>query len=221
MSEQEKTEFQKAIEARNAEEPLVEVDLTELLGGMVAGRKLPKVGIRIPTKRAQDVAIVAAHKWVNTLARDGGKEDVEGVKQDRDVLQDAKAACIVSEFVRDLKSGGKYPAFTPQWACENLRPEEIAALLNVANAVRAERQGLAAKVTDEGVEAWIKLCDEASSTDVPAQVLAGCAREYLEFLVISMALKVVAARDALDLLQRSAPTLTPLGVSPPSPAEGA
>lgn len=205
MSE-EKTEFQKAIEERNAAEPLVEFDLTEQLGGEIAGRKLPKVGIRIPTKRAQDVAIVAAHKYVNALARDGGKEDVEGVRQDRDVLQDAKSACIISEFVRDLKSGGKYPAFTPQWACENLRPEEIAVFLNVANAVRAERHGLAAKVTDDGVEAWITICDEADSTEFPARVLAGCSREYLEFLVLRMAMKVAEARRALESASPTPPS---------------
>jgi hypothetical protein len=189
-NEERKSAFQLAIEARNAEEKLVEFDLTDVFG--VGGRSIPKVAIRVPTKRDQDRAIKNAYVYVAEVA-----EGVEPVKTDRDVVQDAKAACIAAEFARDPADGGKYPLFTPMWAAANLRPEEIAVFVNLSNAVRAERQGLSARVTDESVEEWIKIVDGAASTEVPAAVLAGCAREYLEYLVIAMALKVVAARDAL------------------------
>lgn len=197
--EERKSEFQLAIEARNAEEKVQEFDLTDMFG--VGGRPIPKVAIRVPMHRDQDRAVTNAYRYVAEVA-----EGVEGAKNDPEQLQNAKAACIAAEFTRDPVDNGKYPLFTPMWAAANLRTEEIDVFVNLANTVRAERQGIRARVTDDAVEQWVKIIDEAQSTEIPAAVLAGCRREYLEYLLIAMALKVIAARE--DLAAGAPPPLS-------------
>lgn len=191
------SEFAQAI----AERPRggFEFDITGFFG--LAGKPLPKALIRRPTSTEQERALVGAHDHVSAAAG-----SVEQAKSDEAIILDAKQAFIAYEFTRDPKTGK--PLFPgPRWMKDHLRVEEIAVLVNLANEVRAKEAPSRADVTNEAVEAYIDLCEQAAETPIPGAALAGCSREYLTFLLVSMALKVRDARReraTLAALQRGA-----------------
>jgi hypothetical protein len=188
--------FAEAIKAR-ADERVVEVfDVSEFFGP--GGRTIPRIGFRVPTKWEQDCALAEAHKYVASLAG-----TVDEIKNDRDILQDAKAAHIAyacCREVRETEPGSAVyvptgnPAFPgPRWMCENVEPERIAVLLNYANEVRARSAPSPVTIDDGTVEAYVSLC---STADEPEYGLVGCSREYLVQLLILASHKLARERAA-------------------------
>lgn len=192
--------FAAAIKARADERPVEVFDVSEFFGP--GGRAIPRIGFRVPTKWEQDCALAEAHKYVAALAG-----TVDEIKNDRDILQDAKAAHIAYACCREVKEtepgSAVYaptgnPAFPgPKWMCENVEPERIAVLLNYANEVRAKAAPSPVTIDDDRVEAYLSMC---ATAEEPEYSLVGCSREYLVQLLILAAHKLARERrDAADL----------------------
>ncbi len=219
--------FALAIEEAARSRPVEVFDVSGLFG--LGDRAIPRVGIRRATKGEQDRALKNAHRYVADLAG-----DVEAVKSDRDILQDAKAAAVAFEFCRevhppecacifckDLPVDPKNPlAWRPtghsalpsaKWAIEHLAPEQIAVLINLANEWRAKQAPSPTEIDDVTIEAYISLC---TTNEEPEYAMAGVGREYLVHLAILLSHKLAAARAAHDavsaeLAARRAPTTEP------------
>jgi hypothetical protein len=188
QGEQEMSEFAQALASRQRK--TYEFDLSGFFG--LAGTPLPMVAMRRPMAAEQDRALKGAHAYVDEVA---GK--IDALKVDPDLLQNAKKAFIAYEFSRDPKRNN-YPLLPgPKWALEHLSYDEIGILVDLANEVRAKESSQRADVTDEAVEAYIRIAVEAKDAEIPGAVLVGVPREYLTHLIVMLALKVSEVRQQL------------------------
>lgn len=155
-----------------------------------------KIKIRVATKAEQDIALVGAHRYAETKAK-----DAPSAAQDQDLLGDAKSAFVVFASCRDFETPEKMPAFmAPEWMMDNLTADEIAYLLNLVNEVRTAESPAPKDLSDAVVEDLIGLCAENAGNDIPEAVLAHMSREYLTSLAVLISMKLVDARHALDVL---------------------
>ncbi len=197
--------FALALKARNENRPVEFFDVSGLFGpGDVP---IPKIGIRIPTKAEQDRAIANAHKYVHEVSLQAHPAS-DAVKNDRDVVSDAKAAAVIFEFCRvredrtpdkdDPATYAEWAAFpSPRWACEHLTTEQIAVILNLANEYRAKQAPSPIGLDDDTVEDYIAVCITQNN---PEYLLVALNREYLVQLLILVSAKLGAARNEVKLL---------------------
>jgi len=176
----------------------VEYDVSELLGTPGA-----KVWVRVPTKGEQDLALKRAHEYVARLATGEGSE---ALKDDADLVQDAKAAAILHAAIRGNDAGveGMHPAFpSVRWIIERLTADQIASLLSLVNEVRSSEPGGTRVLTDDEMEAMVTII---SKTELEgAQVaLARFQREALSHMVVVLATKLSAARMAAAIHDQAA-----------------
>lgn len=194
--------FAAAIKARADARPVEVFDLTDYFGA--GDKSIPRVGVRVPTKWEQDCALAEAHKYVAALAG-----TVETIKNDRDILQDAKAAFVAYEACREVieepANSGVYvptgnPAFPgPRWMCENVDPDRIAVLLNYANEVRVKHAPVQVTIDRPLVDAFASMCATAPE---PEFGLVAHSREYIVQLLILVSQDLAAARREADELRK-------------------
>jgi hypothetical protein len=195
-----KSAFALAIEEAEKARPVEPVDLSGFFG--LADRPLPRVGIRVPTITEQNRALVAAHVYVDGIARES-----ESAKADLDILHNAKQAAIAAEFCRELEEDTEnpgtfkptgYPAFpAARWCMDKLDAEKVGVLVNWCNEIRAKRAPSPVELDDATVEAYFTVC---STADEPEYSLVGCTREYMVQLAILFAHKLAASRQRADRL---------------------
>jgi hypothetical protein len=182
-----------ALEAR--ERKCHEFEAANFLG---AGAKpIGKVAIRIATKAEQDRAVLAAHAYVEKLAK-GAQVDPRLVADDRDILTDAKTCHILHEVCRD-STDPKYPAFPgPVWMIEHLSTDEIAVLLNHYTEVLRTSGAIESDFSPDRVSAIACLLAEHADTDGPNLYLLRYTREQLTELCVLLAIKLAGEKERGD-----------------------
>lgn len=184
------SQLAKALRERAGNRRKVEYDVSELLGTPAA-----KVWVRVPTKGEQDLAIKRAHEYVARLATGEGGEQL---KSDDDIVQDAKAAAILHAAVRGNDPGveGMHPAFpSVRWIIEKLTADQIASLLSLVNEVRSSEAGGVRVLTPEEIDVLVTVISQ-SDLESSQVALARFQREALSHLVVVLATRLVAARQA-------------------------
>jgi hypothetical protein len=199
-----KSLFAQAIDERKASRVVEGFDVSGLFG--LADKPIPHIGCRVPTKGEQDRAIIAAHKYIAEIAANAGA-GAESAKADRDLTQDAKTAAAIFECFREMVPDpddpkkwihADWPAFpSHRWAIENLTPEQIAVLLNLANEFRAKQAPSPIGLDEDTVEDYIAVCVNAEN---PEYLLVGLSREYLVQLQILTSHQVKASRNEVTRL---------------------
>lgn len=121
--EKTKSDLAEAIEANGRYELAVELD--GFFG--FANKPIHRAIVRVPTKKLEDDAVVAAHKYM-----------VERETNDDDILEDAKGIEIVWRCFYDANDP-RYPAFpSPGWMRSHITGPQLAGLLiHVAEAKEA------------------------------------------------------------------------------------
>ena len=199
-----KSLFAQAIDERKSQRVVEGFDVSGFFG--LADRPLPHIGCRVPTKGEQDRAIIAAHKYIAEIANNAGAGS-DSAKSDRDLTQDAKTAAAIFECFREMVPDpddpkkwihADWPAFpSPRWAIENLTPEQIAVLLNLANEFRAKQAPSPIGLDDDTVEDYIAVCVTQNN---PEYLLVGLSREYLVQLQILTSARLAASRNEVSRL---------------------
>lgn len=170
-----------------------------------------RVGIRVPTKGEQDEAIMMAYRAIETKPY-----DKEIAKSDEDILRDMKVvhilwkACVYPELKQKPDGSGAYydPAFpAPSWMCARFKTEEIAALLNLLNEVRAAESSEPRDLDESTLDSLHAVAVSADGLDMATEFLAGCGREFMVRLYVAEAKRLAGARDALNKAQEEIHTL--------------
>lgn len=213
-----KSELAQAIEAQ--ERPVTVLPVSGIFH--LGGKPIRKIGIRVNVKSEEDLALVRAHKYV--LDKCAG---VESAKTDHDILTDAKARHALWEACREVKTTvgpdgeetdtvTNYPAFPgPDWMCERLNTDQIAAIYNLYMQVRAEQAGWLDNLDDDTVSSMLAIAADAGDKNALARVaLAQLPREQIQNLFQMCALRLRAANLEIDYLKN-----TP--IAPPSEPEPA
>lgn len=157
------------------------------------GETVSKIAVRVPTKREQDIALVGAHEYVAQLSA-----KTPAVKDDPEILLDAKAAFIVAVACRRAEEPEKMPAWpSGGWLSENLTSDQISVLLNLVNQVRAKESPTPTQISEEQIEAFIAMAALASGTELPDIALAGLPQVYVVQLFVMTAMKLAEARKQL------------------------
>jgi hypothetical protein len=183
------SEFAKAVAARFAERKATPYDVDGFFG--LGSKPIPRIGILTPTKRQEVAAIDQAHALAKELC---GQEEA---RSDADVLNDAKAACIVFAACRDIKDQ-RYPAFPgPRWVYDHVTGDQLGAVMNLVNGQRVKDSPSPLEVSDDQVEAYAVVCSTHVGTGLPSVQLSGCPREYLEYLVVALSEKLMTERARL------------------------
>jgi hypothetical protein len=147
-------------------------------------RPIHKVSVSAPRKAQDENALKDAHFRIDKFA-----EGNQALKDDEDLLNDAKAMAIIQRAVRT--EGGVMEAFPGVgWMREEMTGPQIGQLLNLVNEVRRRESGIQWGFTAERVESIIQLCVRAANSDIPERVLSQYQREYLSSLVVLLALRV-------------------------------
>jgi hypothetical protein len=198
MTEQ-KSELARAIESR--ERRTYEFEAANFLG--LGKKPIGKYAIRVVTKSEQDTAVLAAHKYVDSLAKGEGV-DPSIATGDRDILTDAKTCHILYAACRDAKDP-KYPAFPgPLWMMQHLSTDEISCLLNHYNEALRLSGALESDFSADRVEALAVMLAEHADTDVPNVYLMRFTREQIGELCVLLALKLSTERAAVELERATA-----------------
>lgn len=143
---------------------------------------------RVPTKVEQDRALAGAHRYVSKML----KENPEQVN-DPDLLQDAKAAFIVAEMVR--QSGSKLPHFNDgEHVTELLSADQIRDLVHLCNVVRAKESGDPDELNDELIEALVITLAEGADSELPERLMAGKSFGFSVQLNVLLACKLQEER---------------------------
>ena len=154
---------------------------------------LAKVAIRVATKREQDMAVVEAWEYSKSLA---GK-DLQEAWSDRDILEDAKTACLLAKVLRDPVRPDEMPLFfTGRWMIEKMTVDQLSVLLNLYNTVKNRESPSPAQLDDDSIEKIAAACNLAAGTELPEQALAGLNREFLTQAVVLLSVKLAEARAA-------------------------
>lgn len=165
-------------------------EVNDILG--LDKKAVKRVAVRVATKWEQDLAAASAHAYVQRLA-----ENKPGVLTDPDILVDAKSCAILATVIRDADRPDEMPVFpTGTVVAELLSSEQISSLVALANQVRRVESTTPDGITEEQLEAVIKLCVSAQETELPEAVLAKFSRVHLEQMTILMALRLDEARKA-------------------------
>lgn len=182
MAEPEKprSELAKAIEAAKPKSYPFSVEGIFGLGG----KRIPKVSVMAPRKAQDENALKDAHFRIEKFA-----EGNQPLKDDDDLLNDAKAMAIIQRAVR-TEDGKSEVFYGVDWMREEMTGNQIGQLLNLVNEVRRKESGISWEFTSDRVEAIIQLCVRASGSDIPERVLSQYQREYLSSLVVLFALRV-------------------------------
>lgn len=193
-----KSDFAKAIETRFANRRCHDFDIDGFFG--LGNAPIPKVAIRVPTKREEIAAIDQAHAMIKSLC---GQPEA---RTDADVIQDMKAACVAFWACRNV-SNHKYHAFPgPQWMFEHLTGDQIGALVNLMNQVRVLESPTPIEYGDETIEAWAVVLANNAGSDLPTVQMAGLPREHLTYLLTCFAEKLATARTLLADVAKEAAT---------------
>jgi len=185
-------------------------DIASILG--LPGEHL--VRIRCATKTEQDLAVLAAHQYVEKRAG-----TLAAAKTDEDLLRDAKHACIVAAVVRRHERDGLMPVWpTGEVLMEEVSPDVIGALVELANMVRQREFPGFAPLSEEQTRALAHQCADAAGSEFPEQSLAVFSHGYLARLVVNLSLALRTAeaeRDALALaVAAPVPENAPVGEAP-------
>lgn len=160
----------------------------------LGGKQIPKIYFRLAVKAEDNDAIVAAHAYA---AEAGAKAGVgaEAARNDADILSDSKHIEFLWRACRkdDEREYDVFPS--PSWMRENLRTDEIGALLHLYNETK-RALGPAPKFDDEGIDALISIAIAAASSGerMPQQVLATLNREAVTEAFVCAAIKLDVVR---------------------------
>jgi hypothetical protein len=181
-SEARMTEVARLIAARER------VGYTFECGFLGLGKKpIPTLKIRVATKGEQDRAVLAAHKYVDEIAKGVGVE-TQSASQDRDILTDAKTCFILFEVCRDV-ADARYPAFPgPRWMIDHLTTDEIAVLLNCYGEVLRITGTLEYDLATDRIEALSQALAAVADSDVPNQLLLRYTREQVGEICVRQAI---------------------------------
>ncbi len=158
-------------------------------------KPIPMIGIRVNVKGEEDKAVVDAHRYAQELGKgtDAAKDD--------DLLREAKVVQALHWACREVDAEGKPTGFAafpgPKWMRDNLTADELAALLNLYNDVRARRSPWPFAFEDEDVENVAMICAVGAETEIPTAFLARMEREVLAQYLIVVACKLRKARSEL------------------------
>jgi hypothetical protein len=183
------SDFAKAVAERFAARKATLFNVDGYFG--LGGKPIPQIGILTPSKRAEVAAIDQAHALAKTMCAQ------PEARSDADVLSDLKMTCVLFAACRDAKDQ-RYPAFPgPEWMHKNLTGDQLSAIANLVNQVRVKDSPAPLEITDEQVEAWATVCSSHVGSGLPSAQLAGCPREYLEYLVVALSEKLATDRARL------------------------
>lgn len=200
-----------------------EFDISGFFG--LAGKEVPKLGVRVPTKAEQDEAIRAAHNAATAM------RGSESAKSDDDIIRDLKTvhilqrACLEPTPKKKPSDQSVYydPSFPgPEWMSKNMTTEQIGVLLNILNDVRRVEAPGPSELDDVTIDVFH---DTATKVEpgAMADFLAGCDREFVCQLFIIEAHRLQNALERAEALVEQVEALEARvkELSPPASSEAA
>lgn len=185
-----KSAFASAIEARFATRRVYEYDVDGFFG--LGAKPIPRVGVRVPTKREEVAAIDQAYTIVKAMcSQPEARENVA-------VFEDLKVCCIAFQACRDINDP-KYPAFPgPEWMFKHLTGDQLGALVALVNTVKRRESPTPVEVGDETIEALATALSASAGTAAADVILAGITnREDLDYFMVAVCDKLMTARADL------------------------
>lgn len=143
-----------------------------------------KVAIHALRKAEEEGALKDAHRRVEQFA-----EDIDSLKGDDDLMNDAKAMAIIQKGVR-TEDNSMEAFYGVAWMRENFTGDHVGQLMNLVNEVRMKESGIQWDFSTDRVNAITQLCVRAAQTEIPERVLSAYQREYLSSLVVLLALRL-------------------------------
>jgi hypothetical protein len=170
-------------------------------------RPIRAIGIQLNRKRAEDAAVVAAHRYAARITADAG-EGRDAAMRDMDLLGDAKVvqalwrSCREVQDPNDLSKGiGKHPAFpTDDWMREHLTTDQLAMLMNLYAETRKAAYPDRWDLSEDRIEALLTMAAKTSDSDIPEAMLAPYAREQVTHAFVYAAERLGEARTSLETL---------------------
>ncbi len=201
--------LEQAIEARG--EQVYTFPVSGFFG--LGSKPILQIGIRMQGSSEDDYAVVAAHEYLDQLTRGCGDAG-PAARADSDLLDSAKTVEALwrctREVVEEPAGSGQWkptglPAFLggPAWMRKHLSKREIAvmfSLLGEAKRLDGIKRGIVEDISDDAVEAVVKMCAEHVGNDIPEAMLAGVEKPNLTHLVVLISAKLAEARMSVETL---------------------